>query len=79
MLNLTLLIHHVLKVLYDGASSQVVEGLIPQLLVNLFLTFPAVQVGLDIKDHLPPHGFSTQQSGHHSLAVSFVLVGSTHI
>lgn len=79
MLNLTLLLHHVLKVLYDGASCQVVEGLVPKLLVDLFFTFSAVKEGLNIKGHFPPHGFSTKQPGHHSLAVSFELVGCTHI
>lgn len=79
MLNVTLLIRHVLKVAYDGVSSHVVEGLVPQLLVHLFLTLPAVQEGLDIKDNLPPRWFPTQQSGHHGLAVAFQLAGSTQI
>lgn len=59
VLNLTLLICHVLKVVKDGASGEVMEGLIPQLFVNFFLTFPAVQVGLDVEDHLPLHCFPT--------------------
>lgn len=79
MFNLTLLIHHVFKVMYDGASSQVVEGLIPQLFMNLFLTFTAIQEGLDIKDDLPFLWFPTQQSGHQGLAVTFVLACCTQI
>lgn len=74
--NLTLFIGHVLKVIDDGAAGQVVEGLVPQLLMNLFLTFTATQKGLDIKHNLPLHWFSAQQSRHHSLAVTLVLVGS---
>lgn len=62
MLDFALLVCHVLKVTYDGASSQVVEGLIPQLLVDLFLTLPSVQVGLDVKAHLPLCEFPAQQS-----------------
>lgn len=79
VLDLALLIRHVLEVVYDGASGQVVEGLVPQLLVDLFLAFPAVQEGLDIKYDLPLCWFPTQQPGHHGLAVPSVLVGCIQI
>lgn len=62
VLNLALLFHHVLKVVYDGASSQVVKGLVPQLLVDLLLALSSVQVGFDIKGHLPLGEFATQES-----------------
>lgn len=74
VLDLTLLLCHVLEVMYDGTSGQVVEGLIPQLLVDLLLTLAAAQVGSDIKKHLPFCRFSTQEPGDHNLAVPFDLV-----
>lgn len=79
VLDLALLIRHVLEVVYDGASGQVVEGLVPELLVDLFLTLPAAQEGLDIEDDLPLRRLPTQQPGHHGLAVASVLVGCTQI
>lgn len=73
VLDLTLLLCHVLEVVYDGASGQVVEGLVPQLLVDLLLTLAAAQVGPDIEKHLPLCRFSTQEPGNHDFAVSFDL------
>lgn len=77
VLDLTLFIHHVLKVVDDGVSGQVVEGLVPQLLVHLLLTFTSTQERLDVEHHLPLHGFPAQQAGHHGLAVASVLVGGS--
>lgn len=79
VLDLALLLRHVLEVADDGASGQVVEGLVPQLLVDLLLPFPAVQVGLDIEDDLPPRRLPAQQPGHHGLAVALVLAGCTRV
>lgn len=73
VLDLTLLLCHVFKVMYDGTSGQVVEGLVPQLLVDLLLAFAAAQVGSDIKEHLPLCWFSTQEPGNHHLTVTFDL------
>ena len=69
VLNLAFLLGHVLKVPQDGTARQVVEGLVPQVLVDLLLALAAVQVGLDVEHHLPPHGLPAQQARHHRLAV----------
>ncbi len=62
MLNLTLFIHHVFKVLNNGESRQVMEGFVPQVLVNFLLPLSAFQERLDVKGHLPSHGLPAQQS-----------------
>ena len=67
MLNLTLLIYHVLKVLNDGTSSQVMERFIPEFLVNLLFPLSALQVGLYVKGHLPLDWLPTEQARHHNL------------
>lgn len=74
MLYFTLSFRHVLKVVEDGVTRQVMKGLVPQLLVNFFFSFSPIQVRFDFKDHLPPHRFSTQQPRHYSLTVSSALV-----
>ena len=69
VLNLAFLLGHVLKVPQDGSPRQVVEGLVPQVLVDLLLALAPVQVGLDVEHHLPPHRLAAQQARHDRHAV----------
>lgn len=60
MLNFTLPLCHLLKVLNDGVGRQVMERLIPEVLVNLLFPLATFQVWLDVEGHFPLHLFPTQ-------------------